>query len=247
MLYWILQYVILNTTVCYTEHCSMLYWTLQYVIYWTLQYVILNTAVCYILNTAVCYTEYCSMLYWTLQYVIYWTLQYVIYWTLQYIIYWTLQNIIYWTLQYVIYWTLQYVIYWTLQYVIYWTLQYVYPQFQVIMTLHLALPFLCRTMACFDLRCTGTIPELLITSIVRHKNKNRWVGDPVWRSCSLFCVVIFHSSFGLMKYPYTKQFTWSPQGIPPSSVLVITSGCHCNVCPVSPGDREPWALSVGTV
>ncbi len=70
-------------------------------------------------------------------------------------------------------------------------------------------------------RSTGTIPELLITSIVQHKNKNRWVGDLLWRSCSLFCVVIFHSSFGLMKFPYTKQFTWSPQGIPPSPVLVI--------------------------
>ncbi len=43
-------------------------------------------------------------------------------------------------------------------------------------------------------RNTGTILELLITSIVRHKNKNRWVGDPLWRSCSLFCVVIFHES-----------------------------------------------------
>ncbi len=70
-------------------------------------------------------------------------------------------------------------------------------------------------------RSTGTIPEILITSIVWHTNKNRWVGDPLWRSCSLFCVVIFHSSFGLMKYPYTKQFTWSPHGIPPSPVLVI--------------------------
>ncbi len=70
-------------------------------------------------------------------------------------------------------------------------------------------------------RSTGTIPDLLIISIVRHKNKNRWVGDPLWRSCSLFCVVIFHSSFGLVKYPYTKQFTRSPQGIPPSPVLVI--------------------------
>ncbi len=70
---------------------------------------------------------------------------------------------------------------------------------------------------------TGTIPELLITSIVQHKKKNRWVGDPLWRSCSLFCVVIFHSSFELVKYPNTKQFTWSPQGIPPSPVLVIRS------------------------
>ncbi len=68
---------------------------------------------------------------------------------------------------------------------------------------------------------TGIIPELLITSIVWHKNKNRWVGDPLWRSYSLFCVVIFHSSFILVKYPYTKQFTWSPQGIPPLPVLVI--------------------------
>ncbi len=72
-------------------------------------------------------------------------------------------------------------------------------------------------------RSTGNIPELLITSILRHKNKNRWVGDHLWRSCSLFCVVIFHSSFGLMTYPYTKQFTWSPQGIPHSPVLVIRS------------------------
>ncbi len=63
-------------------------------------------------------------------------------------------------------------------------------------------------------RSTGNIPELLITSIVQHNNKNRWVGDLLWRSCSLFCLVIFHSSFGLVKYPYTKQFTWSPQGIP---------------------------------
>ncbi len=80
---------------------------------------------------------------------------------------------------------------------------------------------------CLDLRwrscSTGTIPELLITSIVRHENKNRWVGDPLWRSCSLFCVVIFHLSFGLVKYHYKKQFTWSPQGIPPSPVLVILS------------------------
>ncbi len=70
-------------------------------------------------------------------------------------------------------------------------------------------------------RNTGTILELLLTSIVRHKNKNRWVGDSLRRSCSLFCVVIFHESIGLVKYPYTKQFTWSPQGIPPSPVLVI--------------------------
>ncbi len=68
---------------------------------------------------------------------------------------------------------------------------------------------------------TGTIPELLITSIVWHKNKNRRVADPLWRSWSLFCLVIFHSSFGLLKYPYTKEFTLSPQGIPPSPVLVI--------------------------
>ncbi len=94
---------------------------------------------------------------------------------------------------------------------------------------------------------TGTIPELLITSIVRHKNKNRWVGDPLWRSCSLFlCRTIdvissssivpvlrdlhwrsrygdtrYGESFGLVKYPYTNQFTWSPQGIPHSPVLVI--------------------------
>ncbi len=59
-------------------------------------------------------------------------------------------------------------------------------------------------------RSTGTIPELLMTSIVQHKNKNWWVGDPVWRSCSLFCVVIIHSSE-------------SPQGISPSPVLVIRS------------------------
>ncbi len=70
-------------------------------------------------------------------------------------------------------------------------------------------------------RSTGTIPELLITSIVRHKNKNSWVGDPMWRSCSLFCVMIFHSSFRLVKYPNTKQFTWSPQGIPP-----FTCSCY---------------------
>ncbi len=56
---------------------------------------------------------------------------------------------------------------------------------------------------------TGTIPDLLITSIVRHENMNRWWGDPLWRSCSLFCVVIFHLSFGLVKYHYKKQFTCS--------------------------------------
>ncbi len=39
-------------------------------------------------------------------------------------------------------------------------------------------------------RSTGTLSELLITSIARHKNKNMWVGDPMWRSCSLFSVVI---------------------------------------------------------
>ncbi len=30
-----------------------------------------------------------------------------------------------------------------------------------------------------------------------------------------------YASFGLVKYPYTKQFTWSPQGFPLSLVLVI--------------------------
>ncbi len=45
-------------------------------------------------------------------------------------------------------------------------------------------------------RSTGTIPELLITSIVWHKNKNRWRGDPLWRSCELFCVGIFNESDG---------------------------------------------------
>ncbi len=78
-------------------------------------------------------------------------------------------------------------------------------------------------------RSTGTIPELLIISIVRHKNNNRWVGDLLWRSCELFCVVIFYSSFGLVKYPYTKQFTWSPQGIPPSPVLVILLCFGCSL------------------
>ncbi len=72
----------------------------------------------------------------------------------------------------------------------------------------------------------GVIPELLITPIVWHKNKNRWLRDPLWRSCSLFCVVIFHSSFGLIKYPYTKQFTWSSQGIPPLPVLVIAPASY---------------------
>ncbi len=32
-------------------------------------------------------------------------------------------------------------------------------------------------------------------SIVWHKNKNRWLGGPLWRSCELFCVVIFHMIF----------------------------------------------------
>ncbi len=70
-------------------------------------------------------------------------------------------------------------------------------------------------------RSTGTIPELLITSIVRHKNKNRWVGDPMWRSCSLFCVVIFYSSFGLVKYPYTKQFHMISTGDPPFTMFLL--------------------------
>ncbi len=38
-------------------------------------------------------------------------------------------------------------------------------------------------------RSTGTILELFIASIVRHKNKNRWVGDPLWRSCSLLLIL----------------------------------------------------------
>ncbi len=63
---------------------------------------------------------------------------------------------------------------------------------------------------CLDLKwrshSTGTIPELLITSIVWHKNKNRWTGGSLWRSCELFCVVIFHESEGRVKYHYTKQW-----------------------------------------
>ncbi len=38
------------------------------------------------------------------------------------------------------------------------------------------------------------------------------------KSYVLLCLTCF---FGLVKYPYTKQFTWSPHGDPPSPVLVI--------------------------
>ncbi len=95
-------------------------------------------------------------------------------------------------------------------------------RWQTKMKMYLELSYLTRIAK------VGAISELLITSIAWHKNKNRWVGDPLWRSRSLFCVGIFHSSFGLMKYPSTKQFTWSPQGILPSSVLVI---CWFSFCP----------------
>ncbi len=48
--------------------------------------------------------------------------------------------------------------------------------------------------------------------IVQHKNKNR---------CSLFCVVIFHESEGLVEYPLHKTIHMISTGDPPSPVLVI--------------------------
>ncbi len=54
-----------------------------------------------------------------------------------------------------------------------------------------------------------------------HYNKNRWRGGPLYRSCELFCVRIFHESEGRVKYHYTKQWTWSPQGIPHSLFLFL--------------------------
>ncbi len=67
-------------------------------------------------------------------------------------------------------------------------------------------------------RSTGTIPELLITSIARHKNKNRWVGDPLWRSCSLFCVGIFHKSSEISLH---KTMNMISTGDPP-----LTCSCY---------------------
>ncbi len=40
--------------------------------------------------------------------------------------------------------------------------------------------------------------------IVWHKNKNKFMVITMWRSCSLVLVGIFHSSWGFMKYLYTK-------------------------------------------
>ncbi len=42
-------------------------------------------------------------------------------------------------------------------------------------------------------------------------NQEQVRGDQLWRSCSLFLIGIFDLSFGLVKYPNIKQFTWSPQ------------------------------------
>ncbi len=61
------------------------------------------------------------------------------------------------------------------------------------------------------------------TAITGAYNKNRWRGDPLWRSCELFCVGIFHESEGQVKYHYSKQWTWSPQGIPTHLFLFL---CH---------------------
>ncbi len=38
---------------------------------------------------------------------------------------------------------------------------------------------------------------------------------------------IFHESFGLVKYHYTKQWTWSPHGIPHSPFLVFMPYYWC--------------------
>ena len=54
--------------------------------------------------------------------------------------------------------------------------------------------------------------------IVWHKNKNKFVVDHLWRSCSLFLLGIFHSSFGLVKYPYAK------------TIHMISTGDHPLIC-----------------
>ncbi len=45
--------------------------------------------------------------------------------------------------------------------------------------------------------------------------------NPLWRSCELFCVGIFHEPEGRMKYHYTKQWIWSPQGSPTHLFLFL--------------------------
>ncbi len=65
-------------------------------------------------------------------------------------------------------------------------------------------------------RSTGNIPELLITSILRHKNKNRWRGgSPVE---IMFIVLCSDISLILQTHEI------SPHGIPHSPVVVIISG-----------------------
>ncbi len=72
-------------------------------------------------------------------------------------------------------------------------------------------------------RSTGNIPGLLITSIVWHKNKNRWVGDPLWRSCSLFCVVRLRhgSSLRTREISLHKTIHMISTGDPP-----LTCSCY---------------------
>ncbi len=94
-----------------------------------------------------------------------------------------------------------------------------------VITHSLDLVILFRIMACFecdlhtlisggDHVVLGLYQSYFITSIVRHKNKNRWVGDPMWRSCSLFCVVIFY-------IPTQNNSHDLHRGPPHSPILVI--------------------------
>ncbi len=61
------------------------------------------------------------------------------------------------------------------------------------------------------------------TEVVWHKNQNQFMMYPYMEmQVYCFCVGIFHSSFGLMKYPYTKTIHLHLQKrIHNSLVLVI--------------------------
>ncbi len=76
---------------------------------------------------------------------------------------------------------------------------------------------------------------------IRSYNKNRWRGDPLWRSYELFCVRIFHESEGRVKYHYTKQWTWSPKGSPTHLFLFLC--CTIDVGLVKYHYTKQWTWS----
>ncbi len=60
-----------------------------------------------------------------------------------------------------------------------------------------------------------------------YYNKNKWVSDhSVEIMWIVFCVGIFHESAVQVKYPYQKQWTWSPQMITTNLFLFL---CHTSI------------------